>query len=180
MNFEQKKNQLFDDMHQQIDELVQALGENTSNVGRPVLKIEKDFWKGVPNVHYAACFNEINSDSLFCTVGHSYSYDTMDIEDLCEVIDHVIEKYNRPFRVMWEVVEDDQYVKMYEYFNTNEDAYDFFIEKRSESVTQEDFYGDVAVQKRMEGYEFESTDYYDAMEDDDDDNPRDITSLLTK
>lgn len=92
MTFQEKKDNLIDGMIMAIRELVARHGVDSKDYSDKVLIPDERFMyqiEGYPNGKVV----EVN-DKLICSFGHRYDYTAIDIDELCELIDHLIDKYS--------------------------------------------------------------------------------------
>ena len=67
---------------------------------------------------------EISQDGLFDNDGHEYSFDSLNLEDLCIAVDSVIDGITPNFRV---VTSDDNGEEVVRYFEDKADGYTEFV-----------------------------------------------------
>lgn len=71
---------------------------------------------------------EISEDELFDNEGYSYSFDSLNLEDLCIAIDSVIDGITPNFRVETQDGDGDS---VFEYFEEKQEAYTKFVQIQS-------------------------------------------------
>jgi len=110
---------------------------------------------------------EIDGENLIDNGGYRYSLFVLPIEKLCKVVDSISEQPSK-FRV--EIINSDDKVEC-KYFDTNEEAYEHFINERSDIVDKRSNNTDVSISKRNEEpnrhgiTDYTSLDEYSVFED---------------
>lgn len=94
MSLEVKYLEFLDEITKAISDLVQSKGkEDSKHYSEKVLKPEDDFMfnldVGHPSSSYVA---EVSADSLISNYGHKYSFDSLDTQELCQLVDHLTNK----------------------------------------------------------------------------------------
>lgn len=92
--FEQRNDDFVSEMRERIGNLIFHSGVESKSYSEKVLIPEDDFKFNIPNTHYNGYVVEVSGSNLICDHGHQYSYDVLEMEELCQLIDHLIKKYS--------------------------------------------------------------------------------------
>lgn len=113
-----------------IQELLETKGvPSRFTNSRLVLVIHED--DAMFNLGSSNWLVEISEDELFDNEGYSYSFDSLNLEDLCIAIDSVIDGITPNFRVETQDVDGDS---VFEYFEEKQEAYTKFVQIQSKDA----------------------------------------------
>ena len=90
--FEQKKDDMIEKMGEFVKDAIFLKGEESKEFSEKVLKPDNEFMFNLEGVG-SPYVTEVAEDKLICNYGHTYSYDCLGIDELCQLIDHLKEKY---------------------------------------------------------------------------------------
>jgi len=95
MKFEDKYNTLINDIQVTVEVLADHKGEDTSrHYSEKVLKPDDDFMFNLDVGHPSGSYvTEVKKDGLVSNYGHVYSFDQLELEKVCQLVDHLKEKY---------------------------------------------------------------------------------------
>ncbi len=105
-----------------IEQLLETKGvQSKFTNSRLVLVIHND--EAMFNLGSNGWLVEISEDGLFDNSGYEYSFDSLNLEDLCIAVDSVIDGITPNFRVG----KEESGFLVYEYFEDKEKAYEKFV-----------------------------------------------------
>lgn len=118
---------------------------------------------GHPSGSYAV---EIRKEGIISNYGHTYGLDTLPLEQLAQIIDHIDES-EYTYRVGY-IDDSEGETKFLKYFRNKEEAYEFFIDVRAKVIADEIDSNDVVMEgftSTRFGFAYESLEHYDKLED---------------
>lgn len=118
---------------------------------------------GYPSGSYAV---EIRKEGIISNYGHTYGLDTLPLEELAQIIDHINES-EYTFRVGY-IDDSEGETKYLKYFRKQDEAYEFFIDVRAKVIDGEIDSNDVVMEglrSTRHGMAYETMSHYDKSED---------------
>jgi hypothetical protein len=144
---------------QRIIDLIETKGVKSKHTSNMVLSIQDE--EQMHNLEGGRYLVELNSEVLIDNQGYQYHLESLEIKELCEVVDSIAEQPSK-FRVG--TMDSHGNGELYKYFEDEEKSYEHFIEQRSNE-------SEVWMEKRLEDanrhgeYEYETVHTYCADED---------------
>lgn len=114
---------------------------------------------GHPSGSYAV---EIRKEGIISNYGHTYALNTLPLEELAQIIDHINES-EYTYRVGYMDYANDE-AKYLKYFKNKDKAYDFFIETRAKVISGEINSEEVVMDgltSTRRGFAYETLEEYD-------------------
>ena len=96
MSLEVKYLEFLDKITEAISDLVQSKGkEDSKHYSDKVLKPDDDFMFNLDVGHPSGSYvTEVKKEGLVSNYGHVYSFDSLETQELCQLIDHLQIKYS--------------------------------------------------------------------------------------
>lgn len=93
MSLEVQYLEFLDKITETISDLVQKKGaEDSEHYSEKVLKPEDEYKFNLEGVGCPYVV-EVSEKNLICNYGHTYSFDSLDTQELCQLVDHLTNKY---------------------------------------------------------------------------------------
>jgi len=100
MSFEEKKENLINQMQELVKKLIKdGKGVESKHTSDIVMKPEDKFQFNIDGYPSGSYVTEVKEDKLVSNYGHSYDYEVIGIDELCELIDHLKNKYGEDLDV---------------------------------------------------------------------------------
>lgn len=95
MTFEEKKDEFFRDIYGTMINLVDEAGQESEHYSDKVIIPDDDFMFNLDVGHPSGSYViEVTGTELISNYGHKYNFDVLELEVLCELLDHLVEKYS--------------------------------------------------------------------------------------
>jgi Na+/phosphate symporter len=93
-NFEEEREGIIERMKNFVKEIILRGDANISeHDSSECLMPDDDFQFNLSGTHYSGYTEEVGEDYLMSNMGNHYAYDNLDMEQLCQLFDHLQEKY---------------------------------------------------------------------------------------
>jgi hypothetical protein len=93
ITFEERKEALIDDMKQTIATIIYHKGSPSKEFSEKILKPDDGFMFNIDGYPSGSYVIEVGADRLNSNFGHQYDYSSLGIDELCQLVDHLVDKY---------------------------------------------------------------------------------------